>query len=152
MEPTAALQLELRTNTEERIPPGGTAADTMFSDDEVEDFLELSGSIQEATWRAWRTKALRYLAPGTLVSATVGSESLKFQDPKDLAKLAAEQAEYWFGLIPVGATTPGANLGTGLALVVEGPDLPGITTHPVTRVPYPTAAAYSDDISRLWTA
>jgi hypothetical protein len=54
---------QLRALLGESIPVGGTAADTMFSDDEIDDFLELGFSdVRAAAYHGWIEKAANYVA------------------------------------------------------------------------------------------
>lgn len=51
-------QSQLRLLLGERIPEGGTGFDTMFSDDEIDHFLEQgSGVVKAAAYHGWVAKA-----------------------------------------------------------------------------------------------
>lgn len=148
MDPTDTLRRVLRGNLEERIPPGGSQTDTLFANDEIDELLIDSGSIEEASWRGWLRKGLRVLQPGTLVSANMGSETFKFQDPAALQKIAQGQADYWYGLIPPG-DVPASVVPGSRVIEVAGPVLPGINA-PATDGLSWRSIRLSGDASRLW--
>lgn len=62
----------------EKIPDGGVAADTNFSDAEIDDLLAQAGSdIDRAAVEAWRIKAAMY---ANLVNVTEGNASRQMSD------------------------------------------------------------------------
>lgn len=51
----------VREQLGESIPPGGTEADTNFTDDQIDDFLTRhDGDVDAATLSGWRAKAGMY--------------------------------------------------------------------------------------------
>lgn len=48
---------QLRELLGERIPAGGTDADTLFSDDQIDDLLTRNATMNEAAHEGWRIKA-----------------------------------------------------------------------------------------------
>lgn len=51
----------LRQLLGESIPPGGSDADTMFTDAEIEDFLELGlGVVEAGAYYGWQAKMANY--------------------------------------------------------------------------------------------
>lgn len=102
MTPTAELRTQLRALLNERIPEGGTAANTRFSDADIDRLLEASLTINEAAWRGWVEKAsIVYEENDGVMEKRVGSEVLKLTTPKDKWTFALEMAAYYEGLIPL---------------------------------------------------
>lgn len=66
----------------ESIPDGGTEKDTMFSDEEIQDFLDSTPDIERAAYEGWRVKAARL---STLVDTTEGNSQRKFSQAYDKA-------------------------------------------------------------------
>jgi hypothetical protein len=64
----------LRALLGETIPVGGSASDTLFSEDQVDDLLTRHGSVEAAESEGWRQKAA---ALATLVDTTEGSSTRK---------------------------------------------------------------------------
>jgi len=67
----------LRSLLGERIPAGGTASDTMFSDEELENIIDGSPSGEQAAYEGWRMKAANF---SNLVNVTDGAASREFSD------------------------------------------------------------------------
>lgn len=66
----------LRQLLGEQVPDGGSVADTLFSDDEIEDLLERGGGDAErAAYEGWRVKAAKL---SSLVDNTEGNVQRKF--------------------------------------------------------------------------
>ena len=147
MTPTSELRDELRDNVQEPVLPGMSDTDTAFRDAELDRYLLASGSIEEASWRAWEAKAVKVLTPGALVESQVGSERLKFLGPLDLRKAYLEEAARWQARIPV---ADGGATGTMLAVTVCGPEVAGVTV-PANRGIWDPEHPCSTDASRLWT-
>lgn len=62
----------------EPIPAGGSAADTMFSDEEIADFLEEGyGDIRAAAYWGWQEKAANY---ANLVNVNEGNAARELSD------------------------------------------------------------------------
>lgn len=71
------LVLELRENTGETIPEGGTAADTLFTEEQVERWITTTSSIEGAILKAWLVKQAYY---SNLANVTDGAASRTFTD------------------------------------------------------------------------
>lgn len=79
MTPTEELRTKLRTLTDERIPPGGTEADTRFENDELDEILTEASNINQAAAEGWTRKAARAMSErGGLQESQAGDEKLKF--------------------------------------------------------------------------
>lgn len=112
MTPTDALRVQLRAYVNERIPEGGTAADTRFADADLDRILEDSSSIEEAACKAWREKAVLVFEENKgVVEKRVGSEVLKLITPADKRDHALEMADYFCSLAPVPAGSGSRLLG-----------------------------------------
>lgn len=74
MTPTTALRDQLRRKIGEPVPEGGTAADTMFSDEDIDRLLEAASTIDEATIEGWEEKLAQWAG---LVDVTDGAASRK---------------------------------------------------------------------------
>lgn len=73
----------LRDLLGESIPPGGSEADTLFTDEKVLDLLTLSGGdLDRAAYEGWRAKAA---ALSNLVDTTEGNSQRKFSQLLDNA-------------------------------------------------------------------
>jgi len=57
MTPTAELRTKLRKYLNEKIPVGGTDADTRFLDSELDEMLTEVANIYQAAARGWVIKA-----------------------------------------------------------------------------------------------
>jgi hypothetical protein len=80
----------LRQHLGERIPAGGTDADTFFSDDEITELLNTADSeILVAAAEGWLMKASEYAA---LVNVSEGGGR---QDLSDMHKHAMELAKHY---------------------------------------------------------
>lgn len=98
----------VRMNLGESIPTGGTAADTLFTDDEIQAFLDQNGQlINRATAMGWRAKAAQLAG---LVDVQEGNSSRKMSQAYDQAM---QQAKYWASLpenpLVIGQTRIGTN-------------------------------------------
>lgn len=66
----------LRELLGEDIPTGGSADDTLFTDERIEDFLlDAGGDVERAAYIGWRAKAAKL---ATLVDTTEGNSQKKF--------------------------------------------------------------------------
>lgn len=62
----------------EAIPSGGTEADTMFTNLEIDDFLEIGDQrVEAAAYYGWREKAANYAA---LVNVNEGNSAREMSD------------------------------------------------------------------------
>lgn len=78
---------KLRQLLGEQVPPGGVEADTLFSSDEIEDFLSNvplgdSEGMERAAYEGWRVKAAKL---SNLVDTTEGNVQRKFSQLLDNA-------------------------------------------------------------------
>lgn len=62
----------LRAMLGEQIPPGGSAADTMFTDDQITAWLQGAKSLDEAALFGWRAKLATFAG---MVNVTDGAAS-----------------------------------------------------------------------------
>lgn len=68
----------LRSLLGESIPPSGSAADTMFTEAQILDFLALGNDdLERAAYEGWRAKAANF---ANLVDVTEGNASRAFSD------------------------------------------------------------------------
>jgi hypothetical protein len=82
MTPDATLAAKLRRYLDEKIPPGGTDADTRFTNTEIDDLLTENTSLEAAAAAGWEEKAAKAFSErGGMVSHTAGDESTKWADP-----------------------------------------------------------------------
>jgi hypothetical protein len=66
----------LRALLGEDVPPGGSVADTLFTNEEIQRFLtDNPGNIERAAYDGWRVKAARL---SNLVDTTEGNVQRKF--------------------------------------------------------------------------
>ena len=80
----------LRGLLAEVIPPGGSANETLFSDEDIEDLLEQTGgNLDRAAYEGWRRKAAEY---ADLVNVTEGNSS---REMSDLHEHALEMIAYY---------------------------------------------------------
>jgi len=91
-----------RTNAEqvraligEAIPSGGSDTDTMFTDNEVDDLLELGfGNVRAAAYYGWIEKAANY---SNLVNVNEGNAA---RELGELHRQALRMAERFIGYVP----------------------------------------------------
>ena len=96
MTPTAELRERLRRLIDERIPPGGTDADTRFTDAELDEVLAGARTLEEAAAECWELKAARAMSErGGLEAADAGDESLKFVSLVDYRDHCLRMAELY---------------------------------------------------------
>lgn len=72
----------LRALVGESIPDGGTEADTLFTEVEIDDILSQSDDVERAAYEAWREKAAKL---ANLVDTTEGNSQKKFSQLLDNA-------------------------------------------------------------------
>ena len=72
----------LRSLLGEDVPVSGTESDTLFSDEEILDFLDQFTDIERAAYEGWRVKAARL---SNLVDTTEGNIQRKFSQLADNA-------------------------------------------------------------------
>lgn len=109
--------LELRRLLGERIPEGGEDFDTMFFDDEIEQFLEKGASlphpVEAAAYYGWKSKA------GELANLTNVIEGNSSREMAELHAQALRMMREYMGFVP----TPGR----GMAIVSKI-RRPGVTS------------------------
>lgn len=89
---------QVRALIGESIPSSGTAADTMFTDNEIDDFLELGfNDVRAAAHYGWLEKAANY---ANLVNVNEGNAA---RELGELHRQALRMAERYAGYVP----TPG---------------------------------------------
>lgn len=80
----------VRLQCGESIPPGGTDADTMFTDQQIQTFLDTNNnSVNSATANAWRVKAANFAAQVDIVE---GNSQRKMSQAYQQAQ---SQSHYW---------------------------------------------------------
>lgn len=72
----------LRSLLGEDVPEDGSAADTLFKDEEIDDFLATYSDMERAAYEGWRVKAARL---SNLVDNTEGNVQRKFSQLLDNA-------------------------------------------------------------------
>jgi hypothetical protein len=86
---------QVRALIGEAIPSGGSAADTMFTDAEIEDFLELGfTNVRAAAYYGWIEKAANY---SNLVNVNEGNAA---RELGELHRQALRMAERFIGYVP----------------------------------------------------
>jgi hypothetical protein len=73
---------ELRQLLGESIPVGSSAAETLFTDDEIDGFLNKNPDVERAAYAGWRVKAAKL---SSLVDTTEGNSQKKFSQLLDNA-------------------------------------------------------------------
>lgn len=85
--------IELRGMLAERVPIGGTADDTLFTDDQIRRWIDSNPDLERAAYEGWRQKAAEY---ANLVNVTDGAASREFSDllsnAMEMVKLYAKSA------------------------------------------------------------
>lgn len=116
MTPTPELEKRLRKYLNEVIPEGGTAADTRFTDEEIDDLLENAASIYEAAYIGWTIKA--GMLEGSIERVTSGQEQYTLSSLKDQLAQALGMADKYQSLAGLGADGVG---GISIMGRVRGP-------------------------------
>ena len=81
--PTEAQRDQIRSYLGERIPPGGAADDTLFSNEEIDAFFERGNeNLLKAAYQGWLAKAAEL---SNLVDTSEGNYSRKFGQLLDQA-------------------------------------------------------------------
>lgn len=89
---------KLRGLISERIPTGGSEADTMFTDDEIADFLASGGGdVEAAAYYGWKAKAAEFI---NLADVNEGNSARKFSS---LATNALKMVDLYATAAGVGA-------------------------------------------------
>jgi len=104
----------VRLNIGEVIPADGTADDTMFTDAQVQSFLDgVGGSISGASLAGWRAKAAEY---SNLVDVGEGNSQRAMSD---LYKAALDMVKYWEAQVLSEETTDDFEGKTGRVVIGE---------------------------------
>lgn len=86
---------QVRAKLGESIPSGGSASDTMFTDAEIEDFLELgNSSVNAAAYYGWIEKAANY---ANLVNVNEGNAA---RELGELHRQALRMSDRFVGYVP----------------------------------------------------
>lgn len=82
----ASLRRMLRRRLAERVPPGGSEQDTLFTESEIQDFLDQAGGdLDLASYYGWESKAAE------LANLVTVSEGNSARQMSDLHKAALEE-------------------------------------------------------------
>ena len=94
MTPTPELRTKLRKLLDERIPEGGSDADTRFTDADIDELLTDASNIYEAAATGWTLKAgMLQRELGQIESYAVGQERYDLRKLKDMLGCALKMAE-----------------------------------------------------------
>nr|PZN07751.1 MAG: hypothetical protein DIU64_11770 [Caldicoprobacter oshimai] len=94
MVPTSELRTKLRKMLDERIPDGGSDADTRFLDADLDELLVEATNIYEAAAAGWTLKAGMFQRElGQIESYAVGQERYDMRKLKDMLDYALKMAE-----------------------------------------------------------
>lgn len=94
MIPTPELRTKLRKLLDERIPDGGSDADTRFLDADLDELLVEATNIYEAAAAGWTLKAGMFQRElGQIESYAVGQERYDMRKLKDMLDYALKMAE-----------------------------------------------------------
>jgi len=94
MTPTEELRAKLRKLLDERIPEGGSDADTRFSNDEIDELLIEATNIYGAATAGWTLKAGMFQRElGQVESYSVGQERYDMRKLQDMIDYALRMAE-----------------------------------------------------------
>lgn len=94
MTPTTELRAKLRKLLDERIPDGGSDADTRFLDADLDELLVDAANIYEAVAAGWTLKAgMLQQELGQIESYAVGQERYDMRKLQDMVNYALKMAE-----------------------------------------------------------
>ncbi len=94
MIPTPELRTKLRKLLDERIPEGGSDADTRFTDADIDELLIETANIYEAAATGWTMKAAMFQRElGQIESYAVGQERYDMRKLKDMLDYALKMAD-----------------------------------------------------------
>lgn len=94
MTPTLELRTKLRKLLDEKIPEGGSDADTRFSDADIDELLAEAANIYGAAAAGWTLKAGMFQKElGEVESYSVGQERYDLRKLKDMLEYALKMAE-----------------------------------------------------------
>jgi hypothetical protein len=107
MTPTAELKARLRKLLDERIPAGGTEADTRFLNADLDEILTESANIFAAAAMGWTMKAgMLQTEMGDVERLTLGQETEQLVSLRDRLAFALGMAEKYASMAK--ASTPGS--------------------------------------------
>lgn len=92
MVPTQKLERKLRRLVNEKVPTGGTFADTRFSDEDIDDLLNDADSIYASAAEGWRLKATLTDGPGETKEYSIGQETYKNTTSTEFASYCLQMA------------------------------------------------------------
>ena len=116
MTPNDTLRKQLRQFLSEKIPQGGSDADTRFSDEEVDQLLLDAQTVFGAAATGWMLKAGMLQEEAELEEERTGAESYRYTKLQDRLKFAQTMAEH-YGKLEANKTGDK----TGLALRITPP-------------------------------
>lgn len=94
MTPTEELRTKLRKLLDERIPEGGSDADTRFTDADIDELLTEATNIYAAAAAGWTLKAgMLQQELGQIESYAVGQERYDMRKLQDMVNYALKMAE-----------------------------------------------------------
>jgi hypothetical protein len=94
MIPTPELRTKLRKLLDERIPEGGSDADTRFLDADIDELLIDAANIYEAAAAGWTLKAGMFQRElGQIESYAVGQERYDLRKLQEMIDYALKMAE-----------------------------------------------------------
>jgi len=115
MTPTAELREKLRQLLDEKIPPGGSDADTRFRDGEIDALLQEANHIHEAAAAGWKLKAAWAMSErGGLEESQAGDERHKFVKLTEYRDHCMQMADMYASMAP------------GIGSKLLGYDLPAV--------------------------
>jgi hypothetical protein len=88
----------LRILCNEVIPPGGTDADTAFTDQAIYFILTVAPDMATAVSIAWQWKAVKLGDPNRIVRGQIGNESFEFPSINDILDYARGLGDFFDGL------------------------------------------------------
>jgi len=113
MDSTPALVARVREKIGETVHTGEAASDTMFSNAEVEAWIQASPTFNHAVVEGWEAKLANFT---NLADVTDGAASRKLGD---LADRARENLKYWRNRIAVGPDEELARSRTRIGKIVR---------------------------------
>lgn len=130
MTPTPELRTRLRALIDERIMPGQSPVDTRFTDEELDEIITASSTLEAAAAEAWTRKATRAFSErGGLEKSRAGDESHEFVSLKEYRDHCLAMAELFRRRDPgtgsrlIGIDTSAINTDVLGAVTPAAPDL-----------------------------
>ena len=113
MVPTDALRLKLRQKLGEVIPEGGSAADTMFTDEQINLMLTEAPTITHAIVEGWEIKIAEW---ASLVNVNDGASARAFSD---LMEHGENRLKYYRGQLVAGPGGVGRSGRTRIGKIIR---------------------------------